>query len=411
MRSTLHLAAFSAILITTLSAPAQNDRFAYAITDLTKDGMGWNALRKLDLQTGQYSNVLLNGTDASAVAYDATTKKLIVPHYEATGNSFLSTPFSNGVAAMAYDKKHNRLYYTPMFLDQLRYLDLSSMKLYYVTGQPFTNMGNHHDQGKIITRMAIAPDGNGYAVSSDGNTFIKFTTGKKVAITQLGSLVDDPSNQGISIHNQCSSFGGDMVADDAGNLLIITARNHVFKVNTESKIATHLGFVQGLSKGFTVNGVVADAEGNLLVSSALNNTAYYVVDLKTLQAKPFEGMTDIYRSSDLANSNYISTNKNGTDIKTISVLPGRSDNFIRIYPNPVVANRFTVQFRKVNTGDYTVELTNVMGQRVFQRKVNINSENQLQEIPLSSSNAKGFYLVKVYDLNNKAVFEHKVMVQ
>ena len=50
-------------LFLTSGLKAQNDRFAYAITDLSKEGTGWNALRKLDLQTGQYSDVLLNGSE------------------------------------------------------------------------------------------------------------------------------------------------------------------------------------------------------------------------------------------------------------------------------------------------------------------------------------------------------------
>ncbi len=55
----------------TIIANAQNDRFAYAITDLTKEGSGWNALRKLDLQTGEYSSVLLNGSDVKTSVYHA----------------------------------------------------------------------------------------------------------------------------------------------------------------------------------------------------------------------------------------------------------------------------------------------------------------------------------------------------
>ena len=37
----------------------------------------------------------------------------------------------------------------------------------------------HNDEAKIVTRMVIAPDGNGYAITNDANTFIRFSTGKK----------------------------------------------------------------------------------------------------------------------------------------------------------------------------------------------------------------------------------------
>jgi hypothetical protein len=96
-------------------------------------------LRKLNLQTGEYSDVLLNGNDASLLAYDAVSKKqFAAPLNDAMFGNAINAAFATGVAAMAYDKKNDRLYYTPMFIDQLRYLDLKTMKVFYVADQPFT---------------------------------------------------------------------------------------------------------------------------------------------------------------------------------------------------------------------------------------------------------------------------------
>jgi hypothetical protein len=77
-------------------------------------------------------------------------------------------PFATNSAAMAYDKKHERLYYTPMNINQLRYIDLKdkSPKVYYFEDEPFgavTGMGDLNNQ---VTRMVIASDGNGYALSN-----------------------------------------------------------------------------------------------------------------------------------------------------------------------------------------------------------------------------------------------------
>ena len=193
MRKNLFSATLLSVTITISSfIQAQTDRFAFAITDLQSTGSGWNALRKLDLKTGEFTQVLLNGSDASLTAYDVSTRKAWKEMPDVKFGNYMQAPFATGVAAMAYDKRNNRLYFTPMFIDQLRYVDLKSMKVYYVTDQAFTRLGSmHNDEGKIITRMTINPDGTGYAVSNDGNTFIKFTTGKKLQITQLGSLVDD----------------------------------------------------------------------------------------------------------------------------------------------------------------------------------------------------------------------------
>lgn len=407
----------SVTVFTILNANAQNDRFAYAITDLTKETMGgWNALRKLDLQTGQYSEMMINGADANRIIYDATTKKELLQKPDPRYGTMMQSPFSTGVAAAAYDKKNNRLYFTPMFVDQLRYIDLKSMKVFFVTDQAFTGSGNmHNDEGKIITRMVIAPDGYGYAISNDGNTFLRFSTGKKIKVEQLGALVDDPANNGISVHNRCSSFGGDMISDDKGNLYILSARNHVFKVNVENKVATHVGSISGLPANFTVNGAAVDGDGNLLVGSAVDATGYYVLNSKNWSASAFSAANGIFRSSDLANSNYLSTASRGTETVTTipaTILPeSKFANLISVYPNPVTANIVNLQFSKVPAGNYTMELTDVLGRSVMVKKITISNENQVQTLTLNQADAKGVYMITVLDNANSSVFAQKLVVQ
>ena len=136
---------------------AQTDRFAYAITDVNKEGANWSFLRKIDLKTGAYSEVVLNGTDAASMAYDdATKKQLIEPLKDARFGNLANAAFGTGVAAIALDKKNNRLYYTPMFIDQLRYIDLKTMKVYFITDFEFTGVKTKAaDQSNIVTRMTI----------------------------------------------------------------------------------------------------------------------------------------------------------------------------------------------------------------------------------------------------------------
>ena len=415
MRRTLRFGVFSTILLSSIVVSAQNDRFAYAITDLTTEGSGWNALRKLDLKTGDYSTVLLNGTDAQLPVFDPATRKQLSLQPDAKYGNIIHTPFSTGVAAAAYDRKNNRLYYTPMFVDQLRYIDLKTMKVYYVTDQAFTGLGNmHNDEGKCITRMVITPDGTGYAISNDGNTFLRFTTGKKLVVENLGGLVDDAANGGTSIHNRCSSYGGDIIADDKGNLFILSARNQVFMVNTETKVAKHLGGIKGLPGTFTVNGAAVDSDGNLLVSSAVDNKSYYVVNPKTWEASSYQ-LTTVFRSSDLANSNYLSSKEKSNSttpvIETIVANKPAYNKLIQVFPNPVTSNQFTMQFNKVPVGDYTIELTDVMGRLVMQEKISVKHEYATQNVSLNNTHAKGIYMVKMLDVARKAVFEQKLMIQ
>lgn len=409
MRKNLHSTLLSlAILLLNISVFAQ-DRFAYAITDVNQNTAGWTVLRKLDLHTGVYSDALLNGTNLKQVAYDAETKKVIT----ATNNSGSSLlPFSTGVAAIAYDRKNNRLYFTPMFIDQLRYIDLETMKLYYVTGQSFTGHANSNkDDGGVVSRMVIAPDGYGYAVTNDANNFVRFSTGKKLKIEQLGSLVDDPGNTGISIHNRCSSWGGDMVADDEGNLYLISANNSVFKINTGTKVAKWLGPIKGLPSGFTINGVAVTDEGKLLTGSQQYAQGWFVVDPKSWNSTPYKAPKGIYLTSDLANSNFLSTHRN--DFALIEQQPSVLSNAVQLYPNPmdVGANQFKLQFNKLVPGNYTVELTDVSGKLVITQKINIVNDIQVQTINLKKNTAQGIYMVKVTDINSKSIFTQKLVVQ
>jgi hypothetical protein len=349
--------------------------------------------------------------------YDASTKKQIeTPVIDARTGNNVNAAFSSGVAAMAFDKKNNRLYFTPMLFDQLRYLDLKSMKVYYLADQILTGQAkNLPDQSKIITRMVIAADGNGYALMNDGTQLIRFSTGKKVSVADLGTLVDDPSNQTVSIHNSCSSYGGDMIADDKGNLFVFTAYKNVFKVNIDSKIATHLGTVSGLPAGFSINGAVVTDDNKILVSSAMPSTSCFIVDLKNLSAIPYTINGTVWQSSDLANSNILVTSlkssNTAVEMPTRKTPANTGDGKISIYPNPVVNNEFVIQFNSLETGSYTLNVTDVMGRQVIQQVVAIGSDNQAQTIKVDPAVARGVYLVNVFDLNSKSVYSTKIVLQ
>ncbi|HYM94349.1 MAG TPA: T9SS type A sorting domain-containing protein, partial [Chitinophagaceae bacterium] len=403
-----------AFIFLAMIAQSQSDHFVYAVTDIQKQGANWSFLRKLNLQSGEYGQIILNGADASQLAYDAVTNKQIESFSRVANNGYSTQPaFSSGVAALAYDKKKNRIYYTPMFIDQLRYIDLKTMKVYYVIDQPLTGMPTKSsDQGNLVTRMTIGNDGNVYTMTNDGTNLIRFSTRNKLIIENLGTLVDDPANKGLSIHNSCSSYGGDMIADNDGNLFIISARNNVFKVNIESKVATYEGVIKGLPATFTTNGAAVNDNNQIIISSAVDSSSYFIVNPKTWSATALKISGDVWRSSDLASSNILITkNTMAEKIETLPAIAGMENHKIRVFPNPVSDNQFTIQFSQLNTGNYTVQVTDVMGRQVVQRVVNVDGEEQTELIKLNPSNAKGIYLIKVTNQNNKSVFSKKIVVQ
>jgi hypothetical protein len=391
-------------------AQSQSDRFAYAVTDVVKEGANWSFLRKVDLQSGAFSDVLLSGNDVNQLPYDATSKKqFTAPVQDARFGNLANAAFGTGVAALAYDKKHNRLYYTPMLIDQLRYIDLKTMKVYFMTNNSFAGTKQKSaDQSDIITRMVIADDGNGYALSNDGRHLIQFTTDKDFAITDLGTTADATENKTVSIHSSCSSFGGDMIADNDGNLYVFSARNNVFKINIESKVATHLGTVTGIPANFTVNGAAVDMNNNVMITSAVDATDLYTVDMKTLTAQPVKADKP-WRTSDLANSNILRTKGPVALPELISAITTVNDK-ISLYPNPVTGNQFNIQFTDADAGTYTIQVTDARGQVASQKMVTVGKGN-VTPISLTKSASKGIYIVKVTDNNSKVVYSNKIIVQ
>jgi hypothetical protein len=413
MRKSLHFTSLllGTILITNL-VQSQSDRFAYAITDINKEGANWSFLRKVDLQSGTFSDVLLNGSDVSRMAYDASTKKQMTTLLtDARFGTIANAAFGTGVAAAAYDKRHDRLYYTPMFFDQLRYIDLKTMNVYFVTSD-FTGMATKAaDQSNIITRMAIADDGNGYALTNDGNHLVRFTTGKKIEFTDLGTLVDAQDNKGVSIHNSCSSYGGDMIADNEGDLYVFSARNNVFKVNIETKVATHIAAISGLPANFTTNGAAVDQDNRILITSAVDATSLYTVDPQTWTATALKTSVAPWHTADLANSNILQTRKSSAPVLIADKTTPLNDN-IQLYPNPVTNNQFSIQFRLTDAGSYTVQVTDARGQQVIQKTVSANAKGQtITSINLPAGSAKGVYIVKINDANSKTVYSNKVLVE
>ena len=338
-----------------------------------------------------------------------------------------NAPFATQSAACAYDKKHERLYYTPMGINQLRYIDLKSKppRIYYFEDEPLGALSGPGDVSNQVTRMVIGGDGNGYALSNNAEHLIRFTTNKKAEITDLGGLTDDAAN-GYSVHSG-SAFGGDMIADRSGNLYLITASRAVFKININSKVATFKGTIKGLPRGFTTNGAAVEKGTNVIVTSSTSTSGYYMFDLNSMQAQKVSASESVYNASDLANSNLISDKKKKDkktepqpQQKTEEAVAAQSpaevsadvrENKVTVYPNPVTNNVVNLFFTDYASGRYEIQLIDLTGKILQAQIITINSKTQIQELKLSSVIAKGNYLVKIVNGAGKIVSAEKLIVQ
>jgi hypothetical protein len=413
MRKTL---SYGLVLISfpffSISAQGQPDRFAYAVTAVTKEGSEWVALRKLDTRTGGFSNLLLNLSGKNLALYDFSTHKVISNSLnDVIGTNISQSSPGNSVAAIAYDRKANRLYYTPMNMDQLRYVDLATMNVFSITDQFFSKAGNYAFQtANPITRMVIAPDDNGYTITNDGNHLIRFTTKGAPILTDLGELLDDPLNREMTIHNACANGGGDLVADDAGHLYLISASNRVFKVDITTRITSFLATISGLPQQFATNGAAVDENGKLLISSTAYKDAYFIVDPKTWDALPSRANHEIYGSADLASSNVLVTKTNGPSILLLN-WPRDQPGKIKVYPDPVLFDQVSIQFNELAPGNYTIQLANVLGGKVIQQKVTITRHAQTEVLYIPGFTAQGLYYIRILDENNVVVGTQKLVVE
>ena len=341
-------------------------------------------------------------------------------------------PFATNSAAMAYDKKHERLYYTPMGINQLRYIDLKSGKIYFFENEPFGRVSGMGDGPNQITRMVIASDGNGYALTNDGRNLIRFTTGKDPVITELGELSDEMADAKVSVHSR-NGYGGDMIADANGGLYLIQANRNVFKINIETKMAKWLGAIKGLPQGFSTNGAMVEAGSKVIIASSESTVGYFRFDLLTLESEKVSGSPDVFNASDLANGVLAfdkekkkKDRKNDEikdEIKPVEEVVADKNkrvnptelnevNGIIVYPNPINANGIVkVSFDSQPVGRYQLQLLDLAGKLIISQEVNVQNKLQIEELKLPQMLSGGTYLVKVFSETNKVSSISKLVVQ
>lgn len=403
--------------LTPLAGAGQN--LAFAVTYSTPGSSKGSEVKLVDLHTGETVMSVFE-KDQFFQINDARTSHLLRNRDMLLPADSLLQPMATSVAAAAYDEKNNYLFYAPLGINQLRYVEISGNKtavFNYVMGQDFGAVKGVFDQPNQITRMIITPDGNGYALSNDANHFIKFTTGKNVQITDMGALIDNPLNVPVSIHSSCSSAGGDMVSAGNGNLLLVTSFNHVFSIDVPSQMATYKGAITGLPAGFTSNGAAVDDEGQLIVDCATcvpgtPGNAYYKVDINSLAATPVTGIGyygSVTLAADLANNNVLGqpARMNGPLINPkLATVPGTAPGRIfRIYPNPVKDDYVDMTFTNFAKGNYKLQIQDMRGRTIINNlSITINKDIQVERIDLKESfMAQGEFIVHLIDQSNVIV--------
>lgn len=402
------------VLAVSANSFSQSKRF-FAVTGDQFGSVNWMVFRQAELDGSNTLKTLYFPAENNEAVYDAVSGRQIINSSTNAVAAPPSTPQTCGcinnrmVAAIAYDAKNNRLYYTQMMGNQLRYLDLNGAqpKSYAVTTQLLKNFPNQPGEASVITRMVIASDNYGYALTNDNSHLIRFSLDKQTSITDLGNLIDAKTNGENSVKKQFVSWGGDLIADANGNLYLFAMQGGIYKINPNTRLTTFLGQIKNMPEDYTVNAAMVEDDANVIVGSSTKTTNYYRVNLTTLEATELSKKTEqVYNVSDFANAN-LAFSKNAI-ANTDAVATTLIKNSVNIYPNPVSGKKINLQFNNFSKGKYVIQLSEMEGKIIMKKEVNI-SGSQTESLSAASVSA-GSYFVSIINEKGENIYTNKVIV-
>lgn len=294
------------------------------------------------------------------------------------------------VVGMSYDTKNQNIIMIGMHSPDVYAYNLQSGKStrIYASGRANSKC-QIADQ---FSRMATASNGTTYALNNASNQLIEITpVGDGYAVKELGALHSD-----IKL-NQYNLYGGDLIADNVGNLYLISARSQVVRINPKTMSAEFIGSVDGLDKGFTTNGSAVMSDGSVLLSNA-QGKGYYVMDFASLQAKRIKG-EDNQPIYDLASPYFLQDS-------SVSVA---SSDFLSVYPTKITQREIKIAPKAKLSGMGQVSIYDIAGNTLISSKINLEDQTNVKTIGLNSL-SPGNYLIKVVDFNGKELINEKFIL-
>lgn len=255
------------------------------------DPLYYRFIKTLNKTNGQGESILFDGENGPC--FDAVS-----------GTALAAGSLMEYVAAIAYDKNSNRIYFVNNYAtnpaQDLCYVDLNASP---VCARRFTGYPLEPNTGYSINRMAFASDGYGYAVTSRGDDLIRFSisqvTGLPV-VNQLGTLINDVIN---GANDVLSETGGDLFGDGSGKLYLVANSSKLYKINPATRITTFLGSINP-SPASSSNSIAIDASGNVYIGGSYQDV--YRINLATMGATSITGgsTSNVWTSGDFTSCGF-----------------------------------------------------------------------------------------------------------
>jgi len=405
---------------------AQVSKKTFLISAGSSAPLTYNHITSIDVNAGKALDDMFDTKKKYSIRNNGyTSYQKCDDKNQPTGADTLKLPVGGGVACLAFDAQSNRLFYVPLQLSELRYMDLKESEPSFtcLSNQSINLLHNVNDVAGQITRMAIGGDGVGYALSNDGEHLIKFTTQGTPVIQDLGVLIDNPQNQ-VLVRSSCTSWGGDMVCAADGSLYLIALHNHIFHISLPSKKCDYVGMIKNLPAEFTSNGASVDENGDLLISCGMtygkNFSPIYKVKWPSLEATAVDthNISGLGNIADMASSNLLFQKAAVKNNETTSVSFAEAletDNNIpniSVFPNPVSHGKFQIRTSNMKEkGEYSVILLDVNGKAIMQAKMNLTTKTNTNSFTFPAQHAKGVYFVQVVDTFNRTIYSQQLIVE
>lgn len=346
-----------------------------AATGLTKGRIEFNDFRIINSNDLNSSSVLLTKND-----------KINLESKETEIGKICSC--GKYIAAITESLKGD-LFYIPMSGQKVMKIDVVSK-----TGTEYTYQGldiNSGNQANYYARMTTAPDGYMYALNNAGTEFLKIS--ENGTIQNLGPI-SQFVEKAKSFDQETAVYGGDMIADAFGNIYVISASQHVFKINPNKLSSEYLGQIKGLPGNYTVNGAAVERDGSILLGTSSQN-GFYTLNIDTMEA----GFKADYALSvyDLSSPYFLRQN----EMDQISKDFGYS-----LYPTIVKNSELNIVSKSDESAVLNVSIWNLSEKRVYSGTVTVKSAGDYQ-LKLNGSLLPGIYVLKAVNQNGKEVINTK----
>lgn len=338
--------------------------------------------------SAQSDLIAVSGSDAQKISFQDFRYLDLNDNLKSGAIAESSAEIPEQIVGMTYDKQNQNLVFVGMMSPDFYTYNLKSKQYtqIYKSGQAFSRCS----VGEQFSRMTTAADGTIYALNNSSTALyaIKNTNGN-YHVDLLGSLNLIESKESLT---QTKFYGGDMIADDAGNLYLISAYSNVLKINPAKLEAEFIGKVKGIEMPFTTNGSAVMANGRILLSNA-QGKGMYEMDFAGLQAKKLNDTSaPIY------------------DLASPYLLPSKisQNQQIAIYPTKLTEDKIFVSLQKELSGKGLVSIYDIGGNELIRKNINLSeiSEKRINTISLRPGN----YIIKVKDENGKELLKENFMV-